>query len=101
MKLPCASVCAPVPKPPDVPVELSAGRAKTCAVFIPVPAESLTVPVIVFPAAARVKFWPVTFELATTTCRGAGGIKSNVGGGGGGAPGVKKLSGMEGPTPIL
>jgi hypothetical protein len=50
---------------------------------------------------ASTKFFPVAFALTTDTVIGAGGMKLNVGMGGGGAPGVENVSGIEGPTPTL
>src|SRR3989338_9776865 len=100
VKAPEVLVMPPVPKPEAVPVvEEATGRQKTPALEIPVPVESFTVPVMVLSVVARTKFWPVTLADSTATCKFGGGIKVKAGGGGGADPGVKNVSGMDGPTP--
>jgi hypothetical protein len=96
----------PLPKPksevePPLEEVFETGRANTPAFETALPAESATVPAMVFDAEVSVKFFPVTLLVPTVTVRFGGGMKVKVGGGGGGAPGVKNASGIAGPTPTL
>ena len=91
-----------MPKPIDellAVVESETGLAKTPAVLTALPEESSTEPVIVLEVPERIKFLPVILAANTFTSNEAGGIKLNVGGGGGGAPGAINEDGIAGPTP--